>query len=130
MSDTKENTEELFPLAEYEQEKKEIMQFRSYMSSPFIAASLPLKDVKKNTFKREYNNISLTLTSDTKVPFGKNGRLLLSILTTHAVLKKNKPGEPVVLEYNSIQSLLDELQLPKQRTKEIKDRHNPKPCPH
>ena len=29
MSDTKENTEELFPLAEYEQEKKEIMQFRS-----------------------------------------------------------------------------------------------------
>ena len=121
MSDTKENTEELFPLVEYEQEKKEIMQFRSYMSSPFIAASLPLKDVKKNTFKREYNNISLTLTSDTKVPFGKNGRLLLSILTTHAVLKKNKPGEPVVLEYNSIQSLLDELQLPKQRTKEIKE---------
>ena len=41
MSDTKENTEELFPLVEYEQEKKEIMQFRSYMSSPFIAASLP-----------------------------------------------------------------------------------------
>ena len=46
MSDTKENTEELFPLAEYEQEKKEIMQFRSYMSSPFIAESLPLKDVR------------------------------------------------------------------------------------
>ena len=42
-------------------------------------------------------------------------------MTTHAVLKKNKPGEPVVLEYNSIQSLLDELQLPKQRTKEIKE---------
>lgn len=121
MSDTKENTEELFPLVEYGQEKKEIMQFRSYMSSPFIAASLPLKDVKKNTFKREYNNISLTLTSDTKVPFGKNGRLLLSILTTHAVLKKNKPGEPVVLEYKSLQNLLDELQLPKQRGKEIKE---------
>lgn len=47
--------------------------------------------------------------------------LLLSILTTHAVLKKNKPGEPVILEYNSLQNLLDELQLPKQRGKEIKE---------
>ena len=29
--------------------------------------------------------------------------------TTRQEIKKNKPGEPVVLEYNSIQSLLDEL---------------------
>lgn len=106
---------ELFPV------ENKSLQYRSYMSSPFIAASLPLKDVKKNTFTREYNNISLTLTSDTKVPFGKNGRLLLSILTTHAVLKKNKPGQPVVIQYNSLQNLLDELQLPKQRGKEIKE---------
>ena len=112
---------ELFPMTEYENQSKEVIQYRSYMSSPFIAASLPLKDVKKNSFTREYNNISLTLTSDTKVPFGKNGRLLLSILTTHAVLKKNKPGEPIVIEYNSLQNLLDELQLPKQRGKEIKE---------
>ena len=110
---------ELFPFDEMKDKVK--VEYRSYMSSPFIAASLPLKDVKKNTFTREYNNISLTLTSDTKVPFGKNGRLLLSILTTHAVLKKNKPGEPVVIEYNSLQNLLDELQLPKQRGKEIKE---------
>ena len=122
MSDIIKNLDtELFPLSEMESQTKDIVQYRSYMSSPFIAASLPLKDVKKNTFKREYNNISLTLTSDTKVPFGKNGRLLLSILTTHAVLKKNKPGEPIVLEYNSLQNLLDELQLPKQRGKEIKE---------
>lgn len=112
---------ELFPLEEYGEKDSKTVQYRSYMSSPFIAASLPLKDVKKNTFTREYNNISLTLTSDTKVPYGKNGRLLLSILTTHAVLKKNKPGEPVVLEYNTLQNLLDELQLPKQRGKEIKE---------
>ena len=112
---------ELFPMTEYENQSKEVIQYRRYMSSPFIAASLPLKDVKKNSFTREYNNISLTLTSDTKVPFGKNGRLLLSILTTHAVLKKNKPGEPIVIEYNSLQNLLDELQLPKQRGKEIKE---------
>ncbi|MBQ7881584.1 MAG: plasmid encoded RepA protein [Treponema sp.] len=113
--------EELFPLEEIKSHSKKELQYRSYMSSPFIAASLPLKDVKKNLFTRTYNNISLTLTSDTKVPFGKNGRLLLSILTTHAVLKKNKPGEPVVLEYKSLQNLLDELQLPKQRGKEIKE---------
>ena len=113
--------EELFPLEEIRSHSKKELQYRSYMSSPFIAASLPLKDVKKNLFTRTYNNISLTLTSDTKVPFGKNGRLLLSILTTHAVLKKNKPGEPVVLEYKSLQNLLDELQLPKQRGKEIKE---------
>lgn len=112
---------ELFPITEVESQKKDVKQYRSYMSSPFIAASLPLKDVKKNIFKREYNNISLTLTSDTKVPFGKNGRLLLSILTTHAVLRKNKPGEPVVLEYKALQNLLNELQLPKQRGKEIKE---------
>ncbi len=100
---------------------KEVVQYRSYMASPFIAAALPLKDVKKTTFKREYNNISFTITSDYKVPFGKNGRLLLSILTTHAVLSKRNPGEPVVLEYRTLQSLLDELQLPKQRGKEIKE---------
>lgn len=108
---------ELFPAEETESR----VQYRSYMSSPFIAAALPLKDVKKSTFKREYNNISLTLTSDSKVPFGKNGRLLLSILTTHAVLSKKVEGQPVVLEYKTLQSLLDELQLPKQRGKEIKE---------
>ena len=117
---TKMNTE-LFQIEQSEEKPENPVQYRSYMSSPFIAASLPLKDVKKNTFTREYNNISLTLTSDTKVPFGKNGRLLLSILTTHAVLKKNKPGEPVVIEYNTLQNLLDELQLTKQRGKEIKE---------
>lgn len=110
---------ELFP--ELVEAENKPIPYRSYMSSPFIAAALPLKDVKKNFFKREYNNISLTLTSDSKVPFGKNGRLLLSILTTHAVLNKKKAGEPVVLEYKTLQTLLDELQLPKQRGKEIKE---------
>lgn len=108
---------ELFPLDETESK----MPTRAYMLSLFVAAALPLKDVKKNTFKREYNNISMTLTSDNKVPFGKNGRLLLSILTTHAVLNKHNAEEPVILEYKTLQSLLDELQLPKQRGKEIKE---------
>ena len=97
------------------------VKYRSYLASPFIAAALPLKDVKKNIFERKYNNINFKLTSDIKVPFGKNGRLLLSILTTHAVLGKKEEGSPVVINYNSLQQLLDELQLPKQRGKEIKE---------
>ncbi len=109
----------LFPS---ENTENSVKKFRSYLSSPFIAAALPQKDVKKNVFKRKYNNIELNLTSDTKVPFGKNGRLLLSILTTHAVLGKSSgPEDQIVIKYNSLQQLLDELQLPKQRGKEIKE---------
>ena len=120
MSEKNEIAEQvLFP----EEEKPENqLKFRSYLASPFIAAALPLKDVKKNVFERRYNNISFKITSDLKVPFGKNGRLLLSILTTHAVLGKGaSEGKPVVIVYDTLQKLLDELQLPKQRGKEIKE---------
>ncbi|MCR4822617.1 MAG: plasmid encoded RepA protein [Treponema sp.] len=110
----------LFPEEETRQEI--VKKFRSYIASPFIAAALPLKDVKKNVFERKYNNINFKLTSDIKVPYGKNGRLLLTIMTTHAVLDKDAdPENPVVLQYSSLQQLLDELQLPKQRGKEIKE---------
>ncbi|MBO6219856.1 MAG: plasmid encoded RepA protein [Treponema sp.] len=112
--------QELFPEEEARQEI--VRKFRSYIASPFIAAALPLKDVKKNVFERKYNNINFKLTSDIKVPYGKNGRLLLTIMTTHAVLDKDaNPENPVVLQYTSLQQLLDELQLPKQRGKEIKE---------
>ncbi|WP_294429006.1 replication protein RepA [uncultured Treponema sp.] len=112
--------QELFPI---EATKTEIIKkYRSYIASPFIAAALPLKDVKKNVFERKYNNINFKLTSDIKVPYGKNGRLLLTIMTTHAVLDKDaNPDSPVVIQYTSLQQLLDELQLPKQRGKEIKE---------
>lgn len=110
--------EGLFP----EEINNEEKQLRSYIPSPFIVASLPLRDVKKNVFERKYNNITLRLTGGLKVPFGKYGRLLLSILTTHAVLAKNdSDGKPVTLYYKSLQSLLTELQLPKQRGKDIKE---------
>lgn len=97
-------------------------RYRSYLLSPLIAAALPLKDVKKNLFERKYNNITLRITGGIKVPYGKYGRLLLSILTTHAVLEKNSAdGKPVVLRYGNLQQLLNELQLPKQRGKDIKE---------
>ncbi len=112
--------QELFPIEATTTEI--IKKFRSYIASPFIAAALPLKDVKKNVFERKYNNINFKLTSDIKVPYGKNGRLLLTIMTTHAVLDKEaSPEKPVILQYSSLQQLLDELQLPKQRGKEIKE---------
>ena len=95
---------------------------RSYIPSPFIAAALPSRDIKKPVFIRKYNNVTMKLTSGSKVPFGKYGRLLLTILTTHAVLCKNtNPHEPVVINYKSLNQLLKELQLPSSRSNDIKE---------
>ena len=95
---------------------------RSYIPSPFIAAALPSRDIKKTVFIRKYNNVTMKLSSGSKVPFGKYGRLLLTILTTHAVLCKNSnPHEPVVINYKSLNQLLKELQLPSSRSNDIKE---------
>jgi len=105
-----------------ESSKKEVQRYKSYMPAPFIAAALPARDVKKNVFIRKYNNITLRLTGGIKVPFGKYGRLLLTILTTHAVICKNsQPNEPVTITYKSLNELMKELQLPNSRCKEIKE---------
>ena len=103
-------------------DEKEIQKYRSYMPSPFIAAALPARDVKKNIFVRKYNNITLRLTGGIKVPFGKYGRLLLTILTTHAVINKsNDKDAPVVITYKSLNQLMKELQLPTSRCNAIKE---------
>ena len=65
---------------------KEVKNYKAYLPSPFIAAALPLRDVKKNLFIRKYNNITLKLTGGEKVPFGKYGRLLLTTLTTRVTI--------------------------------------------
>ncbi len=102
--------------------KKEVQKYKSYMPAPFISAALPARDVKKNVFVRKYNNITLRLTGGIKVPFGKYGRLLLTILTTRAVICKNSnPGEPVTITYKSLNELMKELQIPNSRCKEIKE---------
>lgn len=95
---------------------------KSFLSSPFIAASLPLKDVNKNLFKRKYNNFTLSLASTAdKVPFGKYGRLLLTILTTHAVVGKHVTDDgSVIIQYDSIRQLLKEMQLSAGRSNDIK----------
>lgn len=95
---------------------------KSFLSSPFIAASLPLKDVNKNLFKRRYNNFTLSLASTAdKVPFGKYGRLLLTILTTHAVVgKQDNDDGSVMIRYDSIRQLLKEMQLSAGRSNDIK----------
>lgn len=95
--------------------------YMSYIPSFFTTASLPFKNVNKTVFTRKGSQgVTLTLTSPTNVPFGKYGRLLLSVLTTHAVLSKEK-NVPVLIEYNSLAELLKELQLPKQRGTDIKE---------
>lgn len=93
---------------------------RAYIPSVFISAALPLREVKRNVFERRYNNITLKLSGAKGVPYGKYGRLLLSVFTTHAVLEKNSAGgKPVLIRYESMKNLLDELRLPKQRSGEI-----------
>lgn len=109
---------ELFQSLKTDQKPK---GYLSYIPSFFTTASLPFKNVNKTTFTRKGSNgVTLTLSSPTNVPFGKFGRLLLSVLTTHAVLSKEK-NVPVMIEYNTLADLLRELQLPKQRGKEVKE---------
>lgn len=108
--------EELIPVEETKDNKNLI----SYIPSPFIAASLPLKNINKNVFVRKYNNITLRLTGGLNVPYGKYGRLLLTVLTTHAVIEKESEKGQVVFTYKSIRNLLNELQLSSGRNNEIK----------
>ena len=93
----------------------------SYIPSFFTTASLPFKNMRKKEFVRKASNgISLILNSPSNVPYGKYGRLLLSVFTTHAVLSKEKRA-PVVIEFDSMAQLLKEMQLPRQRGKDIQE---------
>lgn len=108
---------ELFELVEAKQDRRQI----GYLPSFFTTASLPFKNINKTIFVRKGSNgVTLTLSSPKNVPYGRYGRLLLSILTTHAVISQNK-NNPLMIEYNSMSDLLKELQLPKQRGKDIKE---------
>lgn len=111
----------LISLFDLEIEAQKKTPTMAYLPSFFTTASLPFKNVHKPVFVRKGSNgITLTLSSPKNVPFGKYGRLLLSILTTHAVLSKEK-NEAVMIEYRTLSELLKELQLPKQRGKDIKE---------
>lgn len=105
---------------------KEPLKYRSFLPSIFISAALPLRDVKKTVFDRKYNNITLHLSSPNMVPYGKYGRLLLSVLTTHAVQAKNNLNKDgtITINYTSLQELLDEMQLRKQRGIDVMEQLN------
>lgn len=93
----------------------------SYIPSFFTTASLPFKNLNKTEFVRKASNgVSLLLNSPTNVPYGRYGRLLLSVFTTHAVLSKEK-RVPVTIEFDSMSQLLKEMQLPRQRGKDIQE---------
>lgn len=109
---------ELFDLVLTNKNEKKLM---SYLPGLFTTASLPFKNVKKTAFTRKGSQgLTLRLTSPINVPYGRYGRLLLTILTTHAVLSKEK-GVPVMVDYQSLSELLKEMMLPRQRGKDIKE---------
>lgn len=108
---------ELFNLEESREKKRQI----GYIPSFFTTASLPFKNMHKTVFVRKgTNGVTLTLSSPKNVPFGRYGRLLLSVLTTHAVISQKK-NNSLMIEYATLADLLRELQLPKQRGKDIKE---------
>lgn len=112
-----ESLHELFNIIENGEQPK----YLSYIPGLFTTASLPFKNVNKTVFTRKGSQgLTLTLTSPLNVPFGRYGRLLLTVLTTHAVLSKEK-NVPVIIEYKSLSELLKEMQLPRQRGKDIKE---------
>lgn len=102
--------------------EEDARKYRSFLPSPFIAASLPLRFVKSSKFTRKYNDMSLTLSSADYLPYGRYGRLLLTILTTHAVLSKNtNQSGGVEVYYDKLSQLLDEMDLPRSRGDKVKD---------
>lgn len=111
-------SDELKSLFEINEDGKKLPHKRSYIPSAFITASLPLRDVKAPNFQRKFNNIELYLTGSPKVPYGKYARLLLSVLTTRAVLSDGNGS--VKIEYKNLKSLTDEMLLPKQRGGEVR----------
>ena len=101
--------DELF-VADQSRQQKKLM---SYVPSFFTTASLPFRNVNSPVFIRKGSNgITLKLSAPENVPFGRYGRLLLSLFTTHAVLSKQKDCA-VFIEYEKLLDLLNELQLPK-----------------
>lgn len=113
------NPEESNELIKVDSQDKSLI---SYIPSPFVVASLPTRAVKNVPFVRKFNNITMTLNGVGQIPYGKNGRLLLSIFTTYAVISKNVDDKNnVIINYRSIKELLDELGLPTSRTTEIKE---------
>ena len=107
-------------LFDFEDKREKKIQI-GYIPSFFTTASLPFKNMHRTTFKRKGSNgVTLTMSSPKNVPYGRYGRLLLSILTTHAVISQNK-DKPLLIEYASMADLLRELRLPKQRGKDVKE---------
>ena len=109
--------DEMFIVEQARQQKK----LMAYVPSFFTTASLPFRNVNSPVFIRKGSNgITLKLSAPENVPFGRYGRLLLSLFTTHAVLSKEKDCA-VFIQYDKLLDLLNELQLPKQRGKDIKE---------
>ena len=118
-----ENQNELIPMDEMflVDQKRQEKKIMAYIPSFFTTASLPFRNVNSPVFVRKGSNgITLKLTAPENVPYGKYGRLLLSLFTTHAVLSQEKDCA-VLIQYTKLLDILNELQLPKSRGPEIRE---------
>ncbi len=102
-------------------QSKESKLSLSYLPSAFITASLPLRDIKSNVFTRKYNSISMIITASSKVPYGSYGRLVLSLLTTHAVVDRKSENGTVEIYFEKEKDFLAELQAPASRAEKFRE---------
>ena len=114
----KESSEKAIAIRRTTELSKKLM---GYYPSCFITAALPLRNTHSKAFERNYNNVHLSIVSGKNVPFGKYARLLLTIFTTHAVITKQETPGTLTIQYKSLGALLDELQLPSSRGKNVKE---------
>ncbi len=90
-----------------EQQELERKRLMSFIPTHFIICGLPLRTKKELEFTREYNGNKLRLVSGKGVPGGRIARLIMTLFTTEAVLRKNSNfGEKIELTYDSIKQFM------------------------
>lgn len=95
----------------------------SYIPAHFIYSALPLNINKKETaYKKEYGKsvkVILSMLGSEGIPAGRYARLLLTLFTTEAVVRKSE--KKIVLRYKSKAEILKKLDLPRQRGGSIEE---------
>src|SRR3990172_6514566 len=92
-----------------EQEEAKEAGTLGYMARILVQATIPHSNPHTNSFERNNGNLSLTILGHPKIglPYGTYPRLLLSWVTTEAILTKN----PILILGNNLSRFMTELGL-------------------